>query len=112
MGFYDQRCAVSGVSLRGSRSVLVLLGRMGVAHFPIALPIEGQYNRLGSIDMIDEDENTALIHAHFTARYEAGDLVLGEGYAEEGIENIENLLGVFERNVTMGEHAAMLRGRQ
>ncbi len=111
MGLYDERCAVSGVSLKGSRSVLVLLGRTGVAHYPIALPIRGQYNRLGSIDMIDEDENTELIHAYFTARLGSGEFVLDEPYKRTGVGNIEKLLAVFERNVVMGEDAGLLSGR-
>jgi hypothetical protein len=39
VGFYDQRCMVTGVSLKGARTVLVLPGRTGDAHYPIALPV-------------------------------------------------------------------------
>ena len=112
VGFYDERCMATGVSLRGSRAVLVLLGRAGVSHYPIALAVKGTYNRLGSIDGIEEDDNTALIHAYFLARLEAGDLVLREYYARQGVGDIEALLGVFERNVTQHEDAALLSGRR
>ncbi len=111
MGLYDERCMVTGVSLKSSRSVLVLLGKMGVAFYPIALPIIGQYNRLGSIDGIEEDENTRLIHGYFRTCLESGDLLLDECYTREGTGDLEALLGVFERNVTMGEDAALLSGR-
>lgn len=83
----------------------------GVAYYPIALPITGVYNRLGSIDGIAEDENTRLIHDYFRARLDSGDLVLEECYAREGTGDLETLLGVLERNVTQGEDAALLSGR-
>jgi hypothetical protein len=113
MGFYDQRCMVTGVSLKGTDAALVLLGQTGVAHYPIALAIKGTYDRLGCIDNIEEDANTALVLAFFQARHRAGELTADLGSANvEDIDGIENLLKVFERNVTMGEDAGLLHGRR
>jgi hypothetical protein len=110
MGLYDERCTVSGVSLKASRVRLVLLGRTGVAHYPIALPLEGSYNRLGAID-VEEDDNAKLIFQYFLSRFTAGGLVLDAGY-EDGMTDLQSLLGVFERNVTQHEDAALLDGRR
>lgn len=51
MGFYDRRCSVSGVSLKGQRCHLVLLRQRGDRFEPIWSPVGGPYNRLGSIDV-------------------------------------------------------------
>lgn len=50
MGFYDLRCSISGLSLKGQRCRLVLLRSRGGAHEPVWTAISGRYNRLGSID--------------------------------------------------------------
>ena len=55
MGFYDTRCMLTGVSLHAIRATVVLVQRPGAAYRPIALGISGQYDRLGSIDGIEED---------------------------------------------------------
>lgn len=50
MGFYDLRCSISGLSLKGQRCRLVLLrSRRGVFE-PVWTAVSGRYNRLGSID--------------------------------------------------------------
>jgi hypothetical protein len=103
---------VSGVSLKGARASLVLLGRTGVARYPLALAVAGTYNRLGSIDNIDEDANTEQLLAYFQARLADGRLVLSDYYAKRGTDTIEAVLEAFERNVGMlGEKAAALDGR-
>jgi hypothetical protein len=115
MGFYDYRCMATGVSLKGSDAALVLLDEVDGRHVPIALAITGCYNRLGAIDMINEDANTDLVLAWFLDRMKAGALVIDEselrGEGSESID-IEALLGLIERNVTMGEDTFVLDGRR
>jgi hypothetical protein len=113
MGLYDERCLVTGVSLKGVDAALVLLDHDGDGYHPIALAIKGTYNRLGSIDNIDEDENTELVLGYFQEKLRGGDLVIDP--AETGgdqINDIEHLLGLFERNVTVEADAAVLNGRR
>jgi len=50
MGFYDLRCALTGLSLRGQTCDTVLLRRREGRPQPIWGTIRGPYNRLGSID--------------------------------------------------------------
>ena len=50
MGFYDFRCAVSGISLRGADAVLVVLEPDGDQYRPVTLGVTGCYDRLGSIE--------------------------------------------------------------
>jgi hypothetical protein len=114
MGFYDARCMVTGVSLKGSQAALVLLQQVEEAYHPIALAITGKYDRLGSIDMIDEDENTSLILRYFQNQLAANTFVVDveslriqEAYP---IETIEQLLRGFERNMNDGPGYAVLNG--
>lgn len=113
MGFYDERCMVTGVSLKGSRAALVLLQSNQHRHQPIALAITGQYDRLGSIDMIDEDANTELILRYFLDQLATGNFAVDAEYLRVSkaypIETIEQLLRGFERNMNDGV-AARLAG--
>jgi hypothetical protein len=114
MGFYDARCMVSGVSLKGTDAALILLEQAGDAYRPIALAITGNYNRLGCIDGIDEDDNTDLILEYFLAGLRSGEFVAVEYPQENGftpIEGIENLLNCFERNINDFPTSAVLGGR-
>jgi hypothetical protein len=61
VGFYDQRCMITGVSLKKTQAAAVLLGKTGVAYYPIALAVRSTYDRLGSIDHVREDDNTRLV---------------------------------------------------
>ena len=58
---YDFRCTVTGISLKGVDAVLVGLQPAGRAYRPITRGIAGAYNRLGSIDGIQEGLNTELM---------------------------------------------------
>src|SRR6266542_4677180 len=107
MGFYDYRCMATGVSLKGASTALVLLGRTASGPHPLTLAITGQYNRLGAIDGIQEDDNTRLILTYFLGKLGKGELVLDE---ERRIEDIEQLLGLVERCVTMDQDAVVLDG--
>src|SRR5262245_61758488 len=109
MGFYDYRCMVTGVSLKGAKTALVLLDRAGKEHRPITLAITGQYNRLGSIDHIAEDDNARLVLAYFLARLDDGALAVNKAeLGGEPIDGIERLLELVERGVTMGEDTVVL----
>jgi hypothetical protein len=112
MGFYDYRCTVTGVSLKGSDAALVLLAATGKGFTPVALAIMGTYNRLGSIDNIDEDNNIDKVVSYFVDKLETGELVINESHAPEGIEDIEPLLNVVERSVTESSNAFVLNGQQ
>lgn len=50
MGFYDLRCSISGLSLKGQRCRLVLLRSRRGVYEPVWTAVSGRYNRLGSID--------------------------------------------------------------
>jgi hypothetical protein len=109
MGFYDCRCMVTGVSLKGADAALVLLQEAGETHHPVALPVRGTYNRLGSLDGIREDANTALILRFFLDRLRRGELVVDPSCLP--VENVERLLAAFERNINDNSAAAVLSGR-
>src|SRR6478672_9094143 len=115
MGMYDCRCIVSGVSLKGADAALVLLQQTDDAHHPVALAITGNYNRLGSIDGIDEDANTQLVFAYFKRKLASGEFVVDADYLRGHefypIEDVERLLGCFERNMNANGSAAVLGGQ-
>jgi hypothetical protein len=112
MGFYDYRCMVTGVSLKGADTALVLLEELDLKPRPIALAITSNYNRLGSIDGIEEDSNTDLVFAYFRARHESGELVVDQAELEDhGLDDIEALLALIERNVTVSPNSVLLNGR-
>jgi hypothetical protein len=106
---------VTGVSLEGAGAALVLLQQTGEAHHPIALPIKGAYNQLGSINGIEEDANTALVLKYFLERLRRGEFVVEQGYLQaydcDPIQTIEQLLTLFERNINDYSKAAVLKGR-
>lgn len=107
MGLFDYRCMISGLSLKSSKTTLVLLEKLKGHYVPIALPVFGQYNRSGAIDMIEETQNTNSILIFFQSKIESGEVevdwkeVYWEGEFLNKIENIEQLLAGIERGVTM-----------
>jgi hypothetical protein len=115
MGFYDCRCLVSGVSLKGADAALVLLEHAGTALAPVALAIKGNYNRLGAIDGIPQDSNTDLILRFFLAKLRNGEFAVDRDYLRPHgcypIQSIEHLLHAFERNINDHPRAAVLRDR-
>ena len=114
MGFYDCRCMVSGVSLKGSDAALVLLQQSVKEYRPIALAVTGNYNRLGTIDGLDEDDNTELLLKFFHDRLGDGAFVVDDEYFrsadEYSIEDLEQLLCAFERNLNDYDKTAVLNG--
>lgn len=112
MGFYDCRCMISGVSLKGASAMLVPLQENRGALAPIALGIKGTYNRLGSIGNVEQDANTAAILKFFREREASGEFTVDADYlrAEKlfPVETIERLLQAFERNINDNPQAALL----
>src|SRR5262245_23817027 len=102
MGMYDYPCMVTGVSLKGADAALVLLEPVRKGFSPMAFAISGNYNRLGTIDGVEEDANTEVILDFFLARLADGRLDIDEDEAPDGIADIEALLRVIERCVTAG----------
>jgi len=115
MGFYDCRCMVTGVSLKGADAALVLLHQSSDQYVPMALAVKGNYNRLGSIDGIDEDANTQSVLRFFQESLRSGAFTVDEEYLQGHgcfpIQTIENLLQGFERNMNDGEGIAVLNGQ-
>jgi hypothetical protein len=72
MGFYDRKCMVTGVSLKGADAALVLLHQSFDNYVPLALAVKGNYNRFGSIDGIEEDANTQSILQFFQESLRSG----------------------------------------
>ncbi len=113
MGFYDCRCMLTGVSLKGADSVLVPLQENGGTLSPVGLGIKGSYNRLGSIDMIDEDAGTEALLRFFRERLARREFVVDPDYLPGStLESTEQLLGLFERNMNDSPRAALLNGKQ
>jgi hypothetical protein len=115
MGFYDCRCMVTGVSLKGADAALVLLHQSSDQYVPMALAVKGNYNRFGSIDMIEEDANTQSVLRFFQESLRTGAFTVDEEYLRGHgcfpIQTIEDLLQGFERNMNEGEGAAVLNGQ-
>jgi hypothetical protein len=115
VGLYDCRCMITGVSLKGADATLVLLQQLAGQYVPLALAIKGNYNRLGSIDGIDEDANTRLVLQYFLESLRSGAFIVDEEYVRGHrcfpIRTIEALLQGFERNMNDGAGRAILNGQ-
>lgn len=92
MGFYDCCCMITGINLHAIEATAVLIRRSSDGYEPITLGITGTYDRLGSIDNVREDANSALILAHFRGGGD-GRVVLGDD-----VGDIDDLLWLCERN--------------
>jgi len=74
-----------------------VLCRSGERYRPISLGIPGSYNRYGSIDVDTPSANTEAVLSYFRDRLRDGGLVVN-GRRDESIDDIEQLLWLFERN--------------
>src|SRR5262245_23138792 len=103
MGFYDCRCLLTGVSLKGARVALVLLQPAGDEYEPISLAIEGSYNRLGSIDNIVDNSHGQLVVGYFQQAIAADEVVCDEEYLRSHgcwpLAKLGDLLQACERNI-------------
>ncbi len=115
MGLYDCRCMATGVSLKGADAALILLQQAAGTYRPIALAIKGTYDRLGSIDMIEEDANTRLVLRFFLGGLQSGALRVDEESLAAHhcfpMRTVEDLLRGFERNMNDGGGYAELHGQ-
>ncbi len=114
MGFYDCKCMITGVSLKGADAATVLLQHRDGESSPISFAVKGAYNRLGSIDCIEEDEHTQGLVRFFLEAEKNSDFVVHEEYLRTHgtypFETLEQLLQAFERNIRDNSRAALLHG--
>lgn len=112
MGFFDFRCPISGLSLRGAGATHVALIEHAQGRWlPLTLPLTGRYDRLGSIDRLRPDFRTELFAAGFVGFVRAG-RVAAPGAPDElaafrRAPGVEALLELFERVNTMSQWGAM-----
>lgn len=68
MGFYDVNCAITSICLGPGAAVLVPLRKLGPEQYrPIGLPMKGEYDRLGAIDLDEPPTlNMALFAEYFS----------------------------------------------
>jgi len=106
---------ITGVSLKGTDAALVLLHQSSDQYLPQALAVKGNYNRLGSIDGIDEDANTQSVLRFFQESLRSGAFTVDEEYLRGHgcfpIQTIEDLLQCFERNMNDADGIAVLNGQ-
>jgi hypothetical protein len=106
---------ITGVSLKGADAALVLLHQSSDQYVPLALAVKGNYNRLGSINGIDEDANTQSVLRFFRESLGSGVFTVDEEYLRGHecfpIQTIEDLLQGFERNMNDVEGIAVLNGQ-
>jgi len=111
VGAYDCVCMLTGVSLRPTDAVVVLLRQRGEQSYsPIALPVFGGYDSMGGVDAIDEDANAGLLVDFFAAQLQTGRFVAVDYFndhltwpepSSDYFSVIDGLIGLVERNTTM-----------
>lgn len=106
MGFYDNRCSLTGVSTWLNEAVLVLVETTGTTFRPVTLGVAGSCNRFGSIDGFKADPNVNAIGAYFRAKLTAKELCIGDPYyLPKGVsvaKDVEQFFQAFERNSSDG----------
>lgn len=114
MGFYDHRCMITGVSLRGEAAVMIPLLQKGGTYAPLTLGIKGTYNRLGALERVEQNAASELTLAFFVDQTNQK-LILDEDYLDiwecYPITNIELFLRGVERNVTDYPDAVVWEGK-
>ncbi|QIS14321.1 hypothetical protein [Nocardia arthritidis] len=102
MGFYDYRCMISGVSLKGADAVAVAVHPAENGYRPLSLGVTGQYDRFGSVDGVLEDRGTEVLAEYFLARLRDGRFAVDPSWIGLSRTNerlhIEDLFQSFERN--------------
>lgn len=115
MGFFDRRCAITGLNLRCSRDVaFVLLEKAGDGWLPCALPIFGAYNGYGNVESIVPDVGGALLLLALTRCRTAGSLDLkfdGRNETAEPITALEHYCELVERGHVDDTDALLFEGR-
>lgn len=111
MGFYDYRCSISGLSLMPSGAYLVLMEKLEDGYRPIALPVLGAYDRLGSIDMVEEDDHTRRLVAFAREAVDSGRMTVDwDEIGSESIDEVEELFRASERSSSQEYDALTLDG--
>ena len=111
MGFFDCNCMLTGVDLNYGGTVAIILRKTPEGYEPISHGISGTYDRLGTIDGVDEDAGTQLVLDYFVQQHRGGRFVgrwhtgKDDDYVE-AIDDIEVLLGLCERTGTMSDEIA------
>lgn len=106
MSCRDFRCAFSGVSLLNAEVAVVLLQESGTIWVPVALPLFGVYEGLGTVGEVNDGPNADLILAWFQAGIEAGQVHVGFdalGIPPQPIDHIETLLSVVACSQLQGQ---------
>jgi hypothetical protein len=114
VGFFDCRCLLTGVSLKGARAAAVLLEKSGGTYHPIALALHGSYDRLGAIDGVTRDAHSDLVLSFFLGKEKAGTFAIDRDYWSEDrhpITCVDDLLWGFERNTNDNPKTALLDGQ-
>jgi hypothetical protein len=107
MGFYDYRCMLSGVSLKGARATVVLLIDDAGKRHPIGLPVHGSYNRSGTIDGVRPDAASDALLAFFLGDGLTLDEAYLDGFGLLPFRTIEDAFSAVER--TAADHRGAVR---
>lgn len=114
MGFYDMRCGVSGLSTRAAKVRLILLREEPAGLVPVALPVTGTYDRLGSIDNIQPTWNTDLLLFGLQALIRDGKITIHwDAFSKRTapLGTLEQVLSPIERGCTMDITTVTCEGR-
>lgn len=107
MGFYDNRCSLTGVSLWCNQAVLILVEPDGNSFRPVTLGVKGSCNRFGSIDFFEDDANVSAICAYFRAKLTSKELSIHDDYylpkGDSTAKDVEQFFQAFERNTSEGD---------
>lgn len=110
MGFYDVNCAITSICLGPGEAVLVPLRRLGPErHRAIGLPLKGQYNRLGAIDLDELTPAMELLVEFFTG-LDDHRLELRDDDAAPLSSDVGSVVGWLERNTTVWSGYLMEEG--
>ncbi len=122
MGFWDVRCMATGLSLHFADTNCATFLLVGSAdsggsvydsdYQPLALPLRGTYNRLGSIDLTDESlgtKNAKHLREFFAATIRDGRLTSDFHDLERG-DPLETVLLIAERTTSEGGSHGLLDG--
>lgn len=101
MGFYDANCAITSICLGAGEAVLVPLRRVGPERYrPIGLPMTGEYDRLGAIDLAEPPTPSMDLFAAYLAGLDEHRLRLRDDSAPME-PTVVGVVASLERNTTV-----------
>jgi hypothetical protein len=113
VGCYDCRCSLTGLSLKASEAYAVLLEKRASVYVPSSFPIKGCYNRYGSIDFIEEDDNTDAILNYMTSSLQNENVsVVWDEFQFRQFDTIEQVLQATERSTTQEYDCITVNGNR